>query len=470
MFAIQPLTLPPANQLLLALDPAADPQADPGFAAQFSALLASAGPAQTATVASSVPARPALPGSRGGKEQAANGNQGGNILPESLADMAEPQVQTDSASQSPGIVPAEEVLPSAALALQIALAPIAAPMPPAGPVKDDAVDSAAHAAPAANVATSLAPEAQPTRWLARASTAPASSSTLLPQGPGGAAALPPAIADHLGDPATVAAMLPAIRISRAQALPGAPVVLLASGDAPLPAVSDEFVAGRVKSTLVSLQVPLAVQASGEAQAATMALAQQVRKPAEPIAPLGAPDAQPVSGLEAIAAPASQPAATGTGAIPVTAPQAAPPQPHDFAALIDRLVEARQAVQATAANQTVLASVQHAEFGRVSLAFQQDAGGLTVSFANPDPDLARAVQSLTPVAAPVSSGDAGAGAQRQDWQGSGSAGSGQAQSHAPAQQQRGQSSHREPCPESTAPDRTSDSDPASPSAPRGGIFA
>ena len=32
-------------------------------------------------------------------------------------------------------------------------------------------------------------------------------------------------------------MLPAIRISRAQALPGAPVVLLASGDAPLPAVS-----------------------------------------------------------------------------------------------------------------------------------------------------------------------------------------------------------------------------------------
>jgi hypothetical protein len=62
--------------------------------------------------------------------------------------------------------------------------------------------------------------------------------------------------------------------------------------------------------------------------------------------------------------------------------------QDFAALVDRLVEARSA----SAPQSTHASLVHAEFGQVSLQFQQDGSDLTVAMSSADPDFARAAQS------------------------------------------------------------------------------
>ena len=108
------------------------------------------------------------------------------------------------------------------------------------------------------------------------------------------------------------------------------------------------------------------------------------------------------------------------AAPVTT-QAAPhmAQPHDFAALMDRLIAARDAAQ-TGLPQSVQVAVNHAEFGQVSLSFQHDQRGLAVSVASADPDFARAVQAAIPAANAAASADAGS---RDNGQGSGNAASG-----------------------------------------------
>jgi hypothetical protein len=64
--------------------------------------------------------------------------------------------------------------------------------------------------------------------------------------------------------------------------------------------------------------------------------------------------------------------------------------HDFTALVDRLVEAREA----ASPQRVHVAISHSEFGQVSLRFDQDANGLSVSMSSADPEFARAVQAST----------------------------------------------------------------------------
>ena len=117
--------------------------------------------------------------------------------------------------------------------------------------------------------------------------------------------------------------------------------------------------------------------------------------------------------------------------PVTAPQGFAPvqaapatRPHDFTALVDRLVAAREAMQP----QAVSVAVQHAEFGPVQLHFRHEAAGLSVSLASPDPDFARAVSAaVTPVqqAAPTDNASLNSGA-RQDQPGTFTADSGSQQ--------------------------------------------
>jgi hypothetical protein len=74
--------------------------------------------------------------------------------------------------------------------------------------------------------------------------------------------------------------------------------------------------------------------------------------------------------------------------------------HDFGAIVDRLIEARD----MARPQDVNVAINHAEFGQVSLHFRQDDAGLSVSVASPDPDFARAVNAAT---APASADGANA---------------------------------------------------------------
>ena len=170
------------------------------------------------------------------------------------------------------------------------------------------------------------------------------------------------------------------------------------------------------------------------------------------APLPPAAANPLA-LQPLANPAAPPASQ--------TPAAA--QPRDFAALIDRLVEARDMAQASAAPGTVHAAVTHAEFGTVSLQFQHDAAGLTVALASADPEFARAVQAAAP--APGAS-DQHTQA-RQEAPGQQSSSSAQTPSNP---QQRGQSAPRDAQDprHSAGPgqrQRASDEPPT-----RGGIFA
>lgn len=63
-------------------------------------------------------------------------------------------------------------------------------------------------------------------------------------------------------------------------------------------------------------------------------------------------------------------------------------PQDFATLVARLAEAREAADP----QLVRTALNHAEFGRISLQFRHEDNGLSVTLANSDPSFAGAVQA------------------------------------------------------------------------------
>jgi hypothetical protein len=162
-------------------------------------------------------------------------------------------------------------------------------------------------------------------------------------------------------------------------------------------------------------------------------------PPPPIAAGSEPAAEtlPLPLASAIASASAQ--SFTSPANPPPAPVTAPVQPpHDFSALIDLLVEARDMAQAIAAPGVVHAAVAHGDFGQVSLQFQQDGDGLTVALTSNDPDFARAVQAAAPAGQTAAGSDQGA-APRQESSGQQSSGTQFAQSNA---QQRGHSQSRE----------------------------
>jgi len=89
--------------------------------------------------------------------------------------------------------------------------------------------------------------------------------------------------------------------------------------------------------------------------------------------------------------ASQPGAT---AAPLAHAAQAPTIGHSFAAVVDRLMAAREAAGSHASG-PVAVNLHHAEFGDVSIRFDQRADGLSVALASPDPDFARAVEAAAP---------------------------------------------------------------------------
>lgn len=110
------------------------------------------------------------------------------------------------------------------------------------------------------------------------------------------------------------------------------------------------------------------------------------------------------------------------------------RPHDFAALVDRLVAAREAVQP----HSVSIALPHAEFGHVSLRFHRDEAGLSVSMASPDPDFARAASlALPPVqqAAPSETSTTGSGLQHNQSERGAAPGDQSAQSRQPSPERR-----------------------------------
>ena len=172
-------------------------------------------------------------------------------------------------------------------------------------------------------------------------------------------------------------------------------------------------------------------------------------------------------------------ATDTSSAGATGPAAlaAPSRTPDFAALIDRLVEARAAAQATREPHTVSAAIEHADFGQVSLQFRHDAIGLSVVMASADPDLARALQMAAPSGGSLGgqftgSGEGSGPQWRQDASSQQSAFTSQPQ----LQSQSQSSQHRGPAPQ-RAPDQQGASANPSPrprsqadQPQRSGIFA
>ena len=115
-------------------------------------------------------------------------------------------------------------------------------------------------------------------------------------------------------------------------------------------------------------------------------------PLTPLHPLKAVLAEPPAPADLPPALASVPADGDPQSTPQTAAPApsGPPAParHDFAAMIDRLFEARDMAGA----QPVAMTLRHDDFGAVSLNFRAADDGLTVTMASPDPDFARAVNA------------------------------------------------------------------------------
>lgn len=161
--------------------------------------------------------------------------------------------------------------------------------------------------------------------------------------------------------------------------------------------------------------------------------------------------------------------------------AASEQPHDFATLVDRLSEAREA----SSPQVVRTALQHAEFGRVSLQFRHDDANLSVTMANADPAFTSAVQSA--VAASLAGSASGNGeqsrgdsqhAQQQQasaQQQSATSGNGQGQGQQQAAQARAEQAernfHRAQAPSGRAQQGDASSPgQADPGARRSGIYA
>ena len=168
---------------------------------------------------------------------------------------------------------------------------------------------------------------------------------------------------------------------------------------------------RAAATGSSLQQPVA-QADGRRALPDVALAPGAAQPAAPIvAELQVRAARPAAGADQLPdAPLAERPGEALLLVPVhnpvtaVQPAAQPsasatdpaPRPLDFAALVDRLAAAREAVQP----HTVSVALDHGDFGAIRLHFRHENGGLAVALASSDPAFARAVTAapLSPPAA------------------------------------------------------------------------
>jgi hypothetical protein len=175
----------------------------------------------------------------------------------------------------------------------------------------------------------------------------------------------------------------------------------------------------------------------------------------------------VSG-DAQAAPANNPAIASTASAPVLR--------HDFAALVDRLTEARDIALSGQSPQTVHAAIAHEVFGAVSLRFEAGSAGLSVALASADPDFARAVQAAAPSAAGMANGENPGPQSRQDsarpdTPGQQSAGSGAFMSNENSRNSSNSPARSDSLSAARAPfSDLGRSDSTSPSRPSGEIFA
>ena len=134
-----------------------------------------------------------------------------------------------------------------------------------------------------------------------------------------------------------------------------------------------------------------------------------------------------------------------------------PRPHDFSALVDRLVEARATALSGQAPQIVEAVLPNREFGAVALRFDLGGEALSVAVSSPDPDFTRAVLAAAPAPAATTAD------LRQDSSQPGTGQSGNAASNGQGQGQPGHAPHSQTGARTASPAR-SPHDEANPAAP------
>lgn len=302
-----------------------------------------------------------------------------------------PDGDADPAIEAAGLVPISPVV----LPLIGSIVP-PAPVAPAG--EGEAMPGAAAPLlpqPAAEVAKAAA-GSQASASPAPASPVPAAAvAAPMPSGQSAArsavqaaAQTPSALLTVAGKPAEVSAPLVTI-------LPAAPLPL-----------GPAAVSARIKVSAPPATNSPAAAAPAAAVPAADRAAPLARTVAAERAPIGETTANPATPESTdLQAPVFTSApATAAAQAPVAAtPGVALPR-HDFAALVDRLIEARNASVTPSSIQAVTASVHHAEFGQVSLQFQQDGKDLSVSMSSADPDFAAAVQAAMPVDRPATNSD------------------------------------------------------------------
>jgi hypothetical protein len=309
-------------------------------------------------------------------------------------------------------------------------APRAAPVVPDG--------SASNRPKAAPVAIDLAADTRLTQDATPAAPAPASPAPAMAQAlaslrlmaGGKAPAHQPSLAHDRGAPVAAAS------------------ALLQPTAAPMPVAAPQSATPEATSPApVRVSTRLAKAAPGTAQPAASAAA--ATDPSAGRDPLAAP-VPPVLAADLVM-PLAAPAQPAPAQAVISAPQTAAPTSTDFAGLIDRLVEARDAagLQSGGAT-TIAATLAHTEFGRVSMQFRQDDGALSVSMASSDPGFAPAVQMATTAPGTAANEDRG-NAARQDQQ----------QAGTPGNQNAGQNATG-----SQAQTQTQSQSQSQPSSPRG----
>lgn len=448
-----------------------------GFAAgakvaDFSALLNLAGdgsataPALPAAVPAAPMSVPAMP--TAAKEPAAPAMPGkptGKTLP--LADPALPEApQTELFTENRDAP--EQTLADAAMIVEALTTtfPLAAPVLAVNQTAAPQSNNAASRSPRAEVAFTASPAAVPMPATA------ALSATVPPLSAAPDAASRATRAATLLSPGVAATKFAAIEIVQpdgAQArLPVSAPASPPTTASTMPAPRTLFAAAALPEASASVIVPAQVSPPAEvASASTAAAAPSTWMPPRTVRVSEAEGTAPKSGQTTTAMPAEAsslnpplPATTAPAIMPelrisAPAPASATPLPasappaHDFAALVDRIAEARE----TGAGNMVRTTIRHADFGPVALQFRADEGLTSVTFASSDPAFAPAVQAA---AASAMSAQGGEDARREQQPRQEQQPSGQQSGQSPQQAAAGQTgTGSQPSPQQAAQSRAED---------------
>ena len=476
---IQPANLPAAGNLLLALGLPGDGASELTVSGDFSSLLAARlEAAPVAAIPPGLTIQPAIAPATGKQ----TGKPDGKGLPQTLAAavsvlplvedgvLVDPTEEAEISPRTPAEIPASDVtLSPASSALPQILAAFSPPQKNLAAATPHKPAVTAGAAPAALSAFRLAAKAAVRRvvpQLPSPAQAQLRAIALSPAVVSGAISIPEILpaakfpSPHGGTSlAPVAELMP---LPQPSSLPGIAAILPASSPpvkaalliraAPLvvdppsgaPVISATGKAVSIPHILPGLALPFGLQSLAVPPQLATADAPQLADDTPVEAPAFRPtDAaiSPAAGeIPSMATPLAVPQTPAQPSLnaPLIAAQPSAPtqQPHDFAALIDRLVEAREAARASSVPGTVHAAVAHADFGQISLQFQQDGGGLSVALASGDPEFTRAVQAAA-TAGQTSPGSDNSAQQRHEAPGQQSQGQ-QSQGLPP----RGQSSARD----------------------------